>query len=342
MKKLAAFITACVLILSTCAVGASAAEYGRNPDHKKVTAQGEYIYYFEDNAIYALNIVSGKRRIVFEAENSAEDAEDICVMGNCLYYVNHFYSSRYYGDPVVYKVDIGSGKRTEFYKCSADKWIHRIITPKDKIYIQFDDITHDDVPSEYYVDILDTEGNFLKYVTSCLYNNSEFIDTDSDEACIAAWEVKIIYGEEDGEGYDVDFTYARNIAKIKSDLSVEKITIPAKIGKSIEKFVYCGEKYIYYIDNKHRLCRYNTETEKYAVLVDGGVNNAHYRNGAVYFVTSGEELKKYKSGSISTVREYPDDEFYLYFFNDYILYYYDGIYDYDVIDYDGRALVERF
>lgn len=333
MKKFTALILAAGLLLDMLCIGASAEEYGRNPHYNTITAQGDYIYYYGDNAVWAKNLVNGKKRIVCKTGSSEEYVDYICAAGNCLYYVNHF-SSRYYGDTVIYKVDIGSGNKTEFYNY-RDKWIDGIFVQKNKIYIQFDEITHDEVPTEYYVDILDTEGNFLKYLTPCRYNNSKFIDTDSYEACIAAQDVKITY---DGESYDMDFTDAYNIVKIRSDLSEERITIPEKVGKSIEKFVYCGEKYVYYIDNNKRLCRYNAEAKKYAVLVRDGVIGAKYKDGAIYFLTEKGDLKKYKKGRVSTVKESPDCDFDAYFFDDYIVYEYKD--RHGVIGYDGKELAD--
>ena len=64
MRKFTAFILAAGLFFGIFGIEASAAEYGRNPEYSKITAQGEYIYYFEDGAIWESNIVSRKRRTV--------------------------------------------------------------------------------------------------------------------------------------------------------------------------------------------------------------------------------------------------------------------------------------
>lgn len=343
MKRLTAFIMAAGLLLSTLCINVSAAGYGRVPEYDTFAAQGENIYYFEDGAIREFNIASGKKRIICKAES----AEDICVSGNSLYYVDYSAESRYYGESVIFKADIGSGKKTEFYKCSHDKWINGIITVGDRIYIQFNEVMSP-ASIEDYVDIWDMNGNFLKYFTPCKHTVSRFMDTDGYEACVFSSELKEVwtyYGEEDDEpDYCLDYTGAYNIVKIKSDLTEERVTVPAKIGKNIEStssFVYCDEKYVYFIDKSGRLCRYSSETEKYAVLADGGVRTACFRNGTLYFFTEKGVLKKYEKGKASTVKEFPDpngEQYGLCFFDGYILYCYNDYSDYCVIGYDGKEL----
>lgn len=322
MKKLAALITACVLILSTCAVGASAAEYGRDVRCGDFTAQGEYIYYISDNKICRMHITDGKQKTVCEV--IGEDPNSLCVMGNCLYYTS------YDGYDKVYKLDIGSGKQTKILDCGNSQYeisVISLVTAGDRIYIIMSELIHDEVPQEYSIKIYDANGKYLSYLNTA----GTFIDASNCEACAATEERKIVYtypdyGDEDeddwfdGDPDDwyVEYTSVYNILKIKSDLSNEKITIPAKIGKNVKKFVYCGKKYIYYIDNNYRLCRYNTDTEKYTVLFDGEAANAYYKDGAVYFLTNGGELKKYKKSKISTLDENVSAA---YFFYEYILYY---------------------
>lgn len=336
MKRLMALVMAAGLLLSTLCINVSA-EYGRVPEYGTFTAQGENIYYFENGAIREFNIASGKKRIVCKAEST----EDICVSGNSLYYVSYSAKSRYYGDAVIFKADIGSGKKTEFYKCSGDMWIEGIITAGDRIYVQFNEVTSP-AAMEDYVEIWDMNGNFLKYFTPCRYTGSRFMDTDGYEACIFSEELKEVRTSyDDDAGYYLDYTDAYNILKIKSDLTEEKVTVPAKIGKNVASFVYCDERYIYFIDKSGRLCRYSGETEKYAVLVDGGVNTACFRNGTLYFLTEKGVLKKYENGKTSTVKEFPDPndkQYGLCFFDEYILYCYNDYSDYAVIGYDSKEL----
>ncbi|MDE5859494.1 MAG: DUF5050 domain-containing protein [Oscillospiraceae bacterium] len=323
MKRLAAFIAACVIALSTCAVGASAAEYGRDLRCGDFTAQGEYIYGINgNNEIYRVNIVSGKKEVICKAEGDVPPSSNICVEGNYLYYISEYEATDTiypYEYDAVYKVDIGSGKQVKIFDGngkSDDRNILGIITSGDRLYIQIYIFVHDEVPGIYNVNICDTNGECLKI---CGENGSVFIDASDCEACVTEEERKTVCAYAGyADVWRLEETVTYNIVKIKSDLSEEKITIPAKIIKNVKTFVYCGEKYVYYIDKDSRLCRYNTETEKYAVLADGDIAAAYYKDGAVYFLTNGGELKKYKKSKITVLDEKVSAA---YFFNEYILYY---------------------
>lgn len=339
MKKFAAITAAVIIILNICAAEASAAEYGRNPYHTTAAAQGEFIYYYEDGAIWAFNVMSGKKRTVCETENAAY----ICAMGNYLYYHSFTYRNDY-----VYKVDIGSGKQTKIFE-SADKtdetYIDSIITSGNRIYISlcvFSEHNDSDMNDLYYVDIYDANDKYLDNFTPRIGNSGFFTDGSDCEVCIAFEEIIYSSGEcSNAEELSAKCTNVYNIVKIRSDFPEEKITIPAKIGKNVKTLIYCDEKYVYYIDNNNRLCRYNTKTEKYAVLVDGSVRAAYYKDEAVYFFTSGNELKKYEHGSISTIQNIPGKRFFtvLFFFDDYMFYYNYGTDTYKVIDYNGNELI---
>ncbi|MDE7288662.1 MAG: DUF5050 domain-containing protein, partial [Oscillospiraceae bacterium] len=279
MRKLAALITAFVLMVSFCAVTASAAKYGRDPYESNVTAKGEYVYYFSDNKICRLHITDGKQKTICEV--IGEKPYCLCIMENYLYYCASYESDDLdYIDPVdaVYKVDIGSGKQTKIFDCADERdtpYICGIITSGNRLYISFDIFVHEEVSDIYKVGIYDTDGKHLRTFAPCNEEYNYFIDASNCEACAAARERKIVYtypdhGDEDEDDWfdgDPDnwypeYTDAYNIVKIKSDLSEEKITIPAKIGENVSGLVYCGKKYIYYKDITARLCRYNTETEK--------------------------------------------------------------------------------
>lgn len=325
MRKLAVLLMAFILILSVCSVKASATEYGRDPKCDDLTAQGEYIYYISDNKICRMHITDGKQKTVCEV--IGEEPNSLCVMGNYLYYYSSYETDDFDSvDPcdAVYKVDIGSGKQTKIFDCAGkddEHYVYGIITSGDRLYIQIYRFVHEEVPGIYNVNICDTDGECLKIFTPCSDEGCDFIDAESCDVCAASAERKTVYTyDEDGDPDDwsLEYTGAYNIVKIKSDLSEERITVSEKVGKNLKKIVYCGEKYIYYIDNEDRLCRYNTETEKYAVLADGDVSAAYYKGGAVYFLTNGGELKKYKKSQISTLDENVSAA---YFFNEYILYY---------------------
>lgn len=323
MKRLMAFVLAAGLFFGSGGTAVSASGYGRDPRDGGITAQGEYLYGVdENNDVYRMNIVSGKKEVICKAEGKVPEWYNISISGNYLYYSSEYepdFSLRY---DAVYKVDIGSGKQTRIFDCAdtrGEDSICGIITSGDRVYVQLDTFVHDEVPGEYTVDILNADGECLEAFTPCLDsgNSSTFTDAEGCDACAYVKERKFVDGE-DGEDGWLEYTGAYNIVKIRPDLSDEKITIPAKVGKTLKEIVYCGEKFIYYIDDSGRLCRFNTETEKYKVLVDDGIARACYRNGAIYFFTDGGKLKKYKGSKTVLLAENVSG---VYFFNDYILYY---------------------
>lgn len=320
-------------MVSFCAVGASATKYGRDPYESHVTAKGNYVYYFSDNKICRLHITDGKQKTICEV--IGEKPYCLCVMGNYLYYCASYESDDLdYVDAVdaVYKVDIKSGKQTKIFDCADERdttYICGVITSENRLYISLGVFVHEEVNDIYKVSIYDKDGNHLHTFAPCDAKYNFFVDASYCEACAAAWEVKIVYTyDDDGDPDDwyPKYTTEFNIVKIKSDLSEERITIPAKIGKNLSGLVYCGKKYIYYKDMNDRLCRYNTETEKMRVLAECGdiPLSLRYKNGAIYFFTDKGEVKKYEKGKVSTVKKLPDTErnsAAAYFFDDYILYY---------------------
>lgn len=332
MKKFTALILAAGLLLDMLCIGASAEGYGRNPHYNTITAQSDYIYYYGGNAIWAKNLVNGKKRTVCKTDMSDEEyVTDICVMSNCLYYAA-CWSHSDYGADKVYKVDIGSGKQTKIYECPPNITLDGIITAGNRIYIMLDRLIHPEVPDDYYIEVYSADEEFLKKL-DLLYLSDKFIDAVNCEVCTDVREYFVEYGE---NGYNEWYTY--HIARIKSDFTEEKITIPAELFRNVEEFVYCDEKYVYYKDKSNRLCRYNAETKKYAVLVRDGVIGAKYKDGAIYFLTEKGDLKKYKKGRVSTVKESPDCDFDAYFFDDYIVYEYKD--RHGVIGYDGKELAD--
>lgn len=323
MKRFMAFVLAAGLFFCSGAVGASASGYGRDPQDGGITAQGEYLYGVdENNDVYRMNIVSGKKEVICKAEGVVPEWYNISISGNYLYYSSEYEPDFNLKIDAVYKVNIGSGKQTKIFD-GEDKrdaaFVCGIITSGDRVYVQIDTFVHEEVPDDYTVDILNSDGEYLKTFTPCRDsgNSSAFTDAEGCDACAYVKERKFV-DSEDGEDGWMEYTGAYNIAKIRPDLSVEKITVPAKVGKTLKDIVYCGEKFIYCIDDSGRLCRYNTENEKYKVLVDGGVCKACYRNGAIYFLSDGGELKKYKGSKTSLLAENVSGA---YFFSDYILYY---------------------
>lgn len=356
MKRILALITAVVLMVSFCAVTASAAKYGRDPYESHVTAKGNYVYYFSDNKICRLHITDGKQKTICEV--IGEDPYSLCVMGNYLYYAASYNAddpnASYYLYDAVYKVDIKSGKQTKFFDCKDEEdraWIRGVITSGNRVYISVGSFVHEEVNDDYYVYIYDTDGKYLGDFTPCIENYSLFIDASNCEVCAAASERKILFTyDEDGDPDDwySEYTNVYNIVKIKSDLSEERITIPTKIGKDVSGLVYCGKKYIYYTDINDRLCRYNTETEKIRVLAECGDRplSLRYKNGAIYFFTDKGDVKKYEKGKVSTVKKLPDTErnsAAAYFFDDYILYYVHdhelGGQSYSIIYYSGKKTI---
>lgn len=250
MKKLAALITAFVLMLSFCTVSVSAAKYGKNPEQSEAAANGDYVYYFSDNKICRLHITDRKQKTVCGV--IGENPRCICVMGNYLYYTSKYeYEDEYEYNvyDAVYKVDIKSGKQTKILDCkdkSDETYISSIITSGNRLYISFDIFVHEEVNDMYYVGIYDTNGKRLgSNFTPCCETINFFIDASYCEVCAAAKVKKIVYlYDEDGNVDDwyAVYTDAYNIVKLSSDFSEEKNNCSRKNRRKCERISLLRQK----------------------------------------------------------------------------------------------------